>query len=76
MAINLNLRKCKMNETLKQKLINEKVLYLMTVKNKIAVLEQKTDNGIITRKESIALHGLYKIQRKTVEEIEKLFLTD
>ena len=48
----------------------------MGVKHKIAVLEQKADYGIITRKESIALHGLYKIKNKTEEDIEKLFSID
>ena len=61
---------------LKQKLIYEKSLYLQDIKNKIEVLEQKIDDGIITRKEIIDLHGLYKIKNKTEEDIDKLYSID
>ena len=54
----------------------EKTLYLQDVKNKIEVLEQKIDDGIITRKEIIDLHGLYKIKKKTEEDIDKLYSID
>ena len=63
-------------EKSKQKLIYEKSLYLQDVKNKIEVLEQKIDDGIITRKEIIDLHGLYKIKKKTDEDIDKLYSID
>lgn len=65
-----------MNDTLKQKIIYEKALYLKTVENKIMILEQKYDDGIITRKEIIDLHGLYKIKNKTEEDIDKLYSID
>ena len=63
-------------EKLKQKLIYEKTFYLQDVKNKIEVLEQKIDDGILTEREEEILRGLYKIKKKTEEDIDKLYSID
>ena len=61
---------------LKQKLIYEKSLYLQGVKNKIEVLEQKIDDGILTEREEEILRGLYKTEYKTKKDILKLYSID
>lgn len=68
-----------MNETLKQKIMYEKALYLKTVENlkavenKIMVLEQKYDDGIITTKEKQILVHLYLLEMITLDELSKLY---
>ena len=60
----------------KQDLIYEKTLYLKIVQNKIEVLEQKFDDGILTEKEKNILIGLYKTEYKTKKDILKLYSID
>lgn len=65
-----------MNETLKEKMINEKALYLMNIKHRIVVLEQERNDRILTEKGKITLEGLYKIEYETQKEILKLYSID
>lgn len=65
-----------MNETLKEKMVNEKVLYLMNVKHRIRVLTQELNDGILTEKGKMTLEGLYKIEYETQKEILKLYSID
>lgn len=62
--------------TLKEKMINEKALKRMMVKDKIEVLEQKQQDNIITRREVIVLRKLRDIKKKLEKDILKLYSID
>lgn len=62
-----------MEEKTRQKLLKEKVLYLMNIQQRIEVLEQKIDNNIISDQEKIEIKGLYNLKYKTKKEIDSLY---
>lgn len=62
-----------MTEKLRQKLIKEKVMYLMKLDQRIELLEQKEKDNIITSSELNELKGIKTLRYIHEQKLKKLY---